>query len=168
MPHDMLLIAVIILPFVGSVLAALLRANAQSAEAWLSGSIALASLALSLALYPAVSEGGAIYSKVEWMPDFGLDFSVRMDGFAWMFAVLITGIGVLVVLYARYYMSPADPVAALLLVSAGLHGRHARHRALRQPDPARVLLGTDQPLLLPADRLLASKRPARETARAWR
>ena len=69
MPQDMLLIAVIMLPFAGSVLAALLRANAQSAEAWLAGSIALASLALSSALYPAVSDGGVIYSKVEWMPE---------------------------------------------------------------------------------------------------
>ena len=33
-----------------------------------------------------------------------------MDGFAWIFAMLVTGIGFLVVLYARYYMSPADPV----------------------------------------------------------
>ena len=36
--------------------------------------------------------------------------ALRMDGFAWVFAALITGIGFLVVLYARYYMSPADPV----------------------------------------------------------
>ena len=33
-----------------------------------------------------------------------------MDGFAWLFAALVTGIGFLVVLYARYYMSPEDPV----------------------------------------------------------
>ena len=33
-----------------------------------------------------------------------------MDGFAWLFSVLITGIGFLVVLYARYYLSPDDPV----------------------------------------------------------
>ena len=39
-----------------------------------------------------------------------MTFTLRMDGFAWLFAVLITGIGFLVVLYARYYMSPADPV----------------------------------------------------------
>ena len=44
------------------------------------------------------------------MPELGLDFVLRMDGFAWMFAMLVTGIGFLVVLYARYYMSPADPV----------------------------------------------------------
>src|SRR6476620_358248 len=45
-----------------------------------------------------------------------------MDGFAWMFAMLVTGIGFLVVLYARYYMSPTDPVPrffSLLLAFMG-------------------------------------------------
>ena len=49
MPQDMLLIAVIALPFAGSVLAALLRANARNAEAWLAGAVALTSLALASA-----------------------------------------------------------------------------------------------------------------------
>ena len=44
------------------------------------------------------------------MPSLGLDFTLRMDGFAWLFTMLVTGIGFLVVLYARYYMSPDDPV----------------------------------------------------------
>src|SRR5690606_32784843 len=34
----------------------------------------------------------------------------RMDGFAWLFTLLVSSIGFLVVLYARYYMSPEDPV----------------------------------------------------------
>ena len=33
-----------------------------------------------------------------------------MDGLAWLFVLLMHGIGLLVVLYARYYMSPEDPV----------------------------------------------------------
>ena len=33
-----------------------------------------------------------------------------MDGFAWLFCMLVLGIGALVVLYARYYMSSSDPV----------------------------------------------------------
>src|SRR5690606_35476970 len=45
-----------------------------------------------------------------WVPTLGLNFSLRLGGFAWMFAMLVTGIGFLVVLYARYYMSPEDPV----------------------------------------------------------
>jgi NADH:ubiquinone oxidoreductase subunit 5 (subunit L)/multisubunit Na+/H+ antiporter MnhA subunit len=33
-----------------------------------------------------------------------------MDGYAWLFALLVAFIGTLVVMYARYYMSPQDPV----------------------------------------------------------
>jgi len=34
-----------------------------------------------------------------------------MDGLAWLFALLILGIGVLVVLYAAYYLHDDDPPA---------------------------------------------------------
>lgn len=46
----------------------------------------------------------------EWIPALGLNLSFRMDGFAWPFCMLVLGIGTLVVLYARYYMSASDPV----------------------------------------------------------
>ena len=36
------------------------------------------------------------------------DFTLRPDGLAWMFAGLVLGIGALVVLYARYYLSQQD------------------------------------------------------------
>ncbi|MGE3743695.1 MAG: monovalent cation/H+ antiporter subunit A, partial [Geminicoccaceae bacterium] len=110
MPSETLLIAVLALPFAGSCLAALLPANARNAEAWLAGAVALASLAFVAVCYPRIVDGGVIRHTVEWVPDLGLEFSLRMDGFAWIFATLVTGIGFLVVLYARYYMSPADPV----------------------------------------------------------
>src|SRR3546814_12139727 len=53
--------------------------------------------------------------------------------------------------------------AAFLCVFPGLHGRHAWVGDFRQPDPDGVLLGADQPVLIPADRLLAPPRrcPAR-------
>jgi multicomponent K+:H+ antiporter subunit A len=35
---------------------------------------------------------------------------VRLAGLSWLFALLILGIGLLVILYSRYYMSPEDPV----------------------------------------------------------
>ena len=91
-------------------IAALLPANARNAEAWLAGAIALIGLALVAADYPHVIDGRVIRHRVEWIPDLGLEFVLRLDGFAWTFAMLITGIGFLVVLYARYYMSPANPV----------------------------------------------------------
>ena len=63
-----------------------------------------------ISTYPRVTNGGIVQYNAAWVPELGLEFSLRMDGFAWLMATLITGIGFLVVLYARYYMSPADPV----------------------------------------------------------
>lgn len=60
--------------------------------------------------FPEIADGGVIRQELVWLPALGLNFVVRMDGFAWMFSMLVLGIGSLVVLYARYYMSPADPV----------------------------------------------------------
>ena len=110
MSDDALLIALLALPFAGSIAAALFPANARNAEAWLAGAVALAALAIAAKFYPAFARAEVIRSEFEWLPALGLNFTLRMDGFAWMFAVLVTGIGFLVVLYARYYMSPQDPV----------------------------------------------------------
>src|SRR3954462_10464062 len=106
----MFLLAVLLLPFVGSCIAALLPVNARNAEAWLAGSIALATIGLMATAYPSVDNGGVIRLRADWIADLGLEFVLRADGFGWTFAMLITGIGFLVVLYARYYMSPSDPV----------------------------------------------------------
>jgi len=98
---ETLLIALIALPFVGSCLAALFRANASNAEAYLAGVVALAALVIAIATYPRVVGGGVVQYKAAWVRELGLEFSLRMDGFAWVLAVLIAGIGFLVVLYAR-------------------------------------------------------------------
>src|SRR5690606_18914199 len=110
MASDLLLLGIVALPFLGSCIAALLPSNARNAEAWLAGAVALGGLVLASLAYPGIADGGVVRSTVEWLPELGLNFSLRMDGFAWMFSTLVTGIGFLVVLYARYYMSPDDPV----------------------------------------------------------
>ncbi len=106
----MSLLILLALPFVGSLLAALLPAHARNREAWLAGSIALVGTLQSILLYPDITNGGVVRYELDWLPQLGLAFSLRMDGLAWVFSLLISGIGLLVVLYARYYMSPEDPV----------------------------------------------------------
>src|SRR5690606_7209665 len=106
----MLLTLIVLLPFVGSVCAAFLPANARNAAVWLAGLVALACAVLIASLYPQVLDGGAARLTLPWLPQFGLDVYLRMDGFAWLFALLVAFIGLLVVLYARYYLSPEDPV----------------------------------------------------------
>jgi multicomponent K+:H+ antiporter subunit A len=101
---------IIILPFVGSLIAAFLPSNARNAESTIAGAVALAGLIQVAFMFPEIGAAGVVRQRISWLPDQGLDFVVRIDGFAWLFAMLVLGIGGLVVLYARYYMSPADPV----------------------------------------------------------
>src|SRR5690606_20900248 len=111
-PHRsrMSLAFLIALPFAGSLLAGLLPTNARNAESTLAGLVALTAAVWVATLFPEVRDGGVIRVDIAWLPSLGLDFVIRIDGYAWMFAMLVTVIGALVVLYARYYMSPSDPV----------------------------------------------------------
>ncbi len=106
----MSLIVLLLLPFIGSCVAALLPHNARNAESLLAGLVALAGTVQVALLYPQIADGGVIREHYTWLPSLGLDFVLRLDGFAWLFSLLVLGIGTLVSLYARYYMSPDDPV----------------------------------------------------------
>ncbi|MFJ6829842.1 monovalent cation/H+ antiporter subunit A [Pseudomonas sp. NPDC090964] len=106
----MSLIVLLLLPFIGSCLAALLPHNARNTESLLAGLVALIGSVQVALLYPQIAHGGVIHEEFMWLPSLGLNFVLRMDGFAWLFSMLVLGIGTLVSLYARYYMSPDDPV----------------------------------------------------------
>ncbi|UOP10976.1 monovalent cation/H+ antiporter subunit A [Pseudomonas palleroniana] len=106
----MSLIVLLLLPFLGSCLAALLPHNARNTESLLAGLVALVGTVQVALLYPLIAHGGVIHEEFMWLPSLGLNFVLRMDGFAWLFSMLVLGIGTLVSLYARYYMSPDDPV----------------------------------------------------------
>ncbi|WP_436092615.1 monovalent cation/H+ antiporter subunit A [Devosia sp. LjRoot16] len=110
------------LPFLACVLAYALQGRLSSGAVYVTGGVAALLFLVTLLLFPQVSAGDALVYRIEWIPQLGLNLTLRMDGLAWLFCVLITLIGLLVVLYARYYMSPKDPVArfyALLLAFMG-------------------------------------------------
>ena len=118
----MSLALLLLLPFFGGAVAALLPTNARNLESVWAGLVALA-IAVPLAmLYPDVRDGQVLLERVLWLPSLGLDLVVRIDGFAWMFAMLVTGMGVLVVMYARYYLSPDDPAARFYALLLGFMG----------------------------------------------
>jgi multicomponent K+:H+ antiporter subunit A len=107
---DTALPLVIGLPLVaGTALAALAGRRSMTAAAWALGAVAAASLALVLAGLPQVLAGVAPAVFWPWLPELGLNVAFRLDGLAALFALLILGIGLLVILYARYYLGPTDP-----------------------------------------------------------
>jgi multicomponent K+:H+ antiporter subunit A len=110
MPLSLMLITIVAAPFIAALVAASFPSKARNAATWLSGLLSVGLLATTLAIYPHVADGAVVRHEIEWLPSLGLNLILRMDGFAWLFCVLITGIGFLVVLYTRYYMSARDPV----------------------------------------------------------
>ena len=55
-----------------------------------------------------IYSGGTIYKKLAFVSNAGLDLNLHLDGLSLLFALLITGIGTLVILYSCYYMSITD------------------------------------------------------------
>ncbi len=118
----MSLLLVLALPFAASLLAAALPPHARNRAALLAGIASLASLGGVAVRFGEVAGGGAAVERLPWIPALGLDFVLRLDGLAFLFAALVLGIGALVALYARYYLSASDPIPrfyALLLAFMG-------------------------------------------------
>jgi multicomponent K+:H+ antiporter subunit A len=113
---------VLVLPFAASLLAALLPTRQRNRESLLAGAAALACALLLATAFPRVAGGEVVTERIAWLPRLGIELVLRIDGFAWMFGMLVSVIGALVVLYARYYLSAADPAArfySLLLAFMG-------------------------------------------------
>jgi len=109
----------LILPFLGSVLAAFLPTDARNREAWMAFGLALAGLVGTAAMYPAMVREGVLHFRLEWLPAAGLEFVLRLDALAWLFCILVFGIGLLVGTWfgrARWLI-PLGLVLVLLLGS---------------------------------------------------
>ncbi|KAK0351635.1 hypothetical protein LTR94_024193 [Friedmanniomyces endolithicus] len=105
-----LLLVILLLPFLGALIASALPRHARTSAAILSWIVALTSLGCLAALWPMFRDGETLRHEIAWLPSLGVNIVLRLDGLSWLFSCLILGIGALVVLYARYYMSPKDPV----------------------------------------------------------
>ncbi len=94
--------------------------------ALLAGAVTAASLALLLAQAPAVMAGQELRTFTHWVPEIGLNLGFRLDGLSLMFALLITGMGLLIVLYAHFYLgeddSPGKFFSTLMLFMAAMLG----------------------------------------------
>jgi multicomponent Na+:H+ antiporter subunit A len=81
-----------------------------------------------VALTPQVlagSEDPALVPResIDWIPQLGLSLSFRLDELSWLLALIVTGVGALVLLYCRWYFRGSKEgigqFAAVLLAFAG-------------------------------------------------
>ena len=104
----MLLSIVILIPLLGAWLPTALSRALGVDPARTAAALAATSLALILSQAPDVLAGATLVSGWSWIPTAGLNATFRLDGFGLLFALLILGIGLLVILYARYYLAPEE------------------------------------------------------------
>lgn len=110
MIEENLLLILVALPFAAALATSTMSPRAHDAAAWVSGLFLAAGGVVLALLHGAIGAGQVVRGQIGWVPALGLDLSFRMDGFVWLFVSLIFGIGSLVLIYARYYLSKTDPV----------------------------------------------------------
>ena len=99
-----LIMLALFLPLLGAVLSPIVYRIFRSFAPWLLALLPLFSLIQFVRLIPRVAEGAVLTGGYDWVPSLGLRFSFLIDGLSLTFALLITGIGTLIVLYGGGYM----------------------------------------------------------------
>lgn len=104
----MSLFFILALPFFGALLPGLMNAAGRSATAGVTFTVTLAAFIGLLTNLPSVMAGEVVMARVDWIPTLGLNFTLMLDGLGFFFALLILGIGLLIIAYARHYLSRED------------------------------------------------------------
>ena len=126
-----MLLIIILLPLLAGTLltawsGAIPSSGYRRRTAWLAGAIAASSLGILLIQAPAVMAGETLRLFAQWVPEIGMNLGLRLDGLSLMFAMLITGMGLLIIVYADSYLGKNDPVgkfySTLMLFMAAMLG----------------------------------------------
>ncbi|MFT4220422.1 MAG: Na+/H+ antiporter subunit A [Microbacterium sp.] len=90
---------------------------------YVGAALAAVAFAHTLSLTPAVHGGAAPIESYDWIPSLGIRLSMRMDALGWLMALIVTGVGALVMLYCRWYFRGKSEglaqFSAVLLAFAG-------------------------------------------------
>jgi multicomponent K+:H+ antiporter subunit A len=121
-----MLLILVLLPLIGAILPGVFIRWGRGASALSALAVTLAALGLWGYLAVPALRGDTPTFDVPWIPALGLRLAFAMDGLGLMFSGLILGIGLMVVIYAKFYLSPRDPMgrffAYLLLFMGAMLG----------------------------------------------
>lgn len=96
-------------PFAAALLAPFversLRARAAKATGWILALVPALVFVWFASLAGRVSGGETLLFSVDWVPSLGVRYAMAIDGLSLVFALAITGIGTLVVIYAGAYLA---------------------------------------------------------------
>ena len=94
----------LLLPFAGAAVAPVLTRFLGHNAAWPLALVPALLFAHFAGFLPLVADQGVATGAIAWVPSMGIDLSWRIDGLSLTFAVLISGIGTLIVLFSGGYL----------------------------------------------------------------
>ncbi|PHP65164.1 Na(+)/H(+) antiporter subunit A [Zhengella mangrovi] len=95
---------VLLLPFLAAAIAPLLTRALRHNAAWLLALVPLFNLVHFAGFLPEIAAGSPVTGGYAWVPEVNVNFSWYLDGLSLTFALLVTGIGALIVLYSGGYL----------------------------------------------------------------
>lgn len=95
---------VAIAPFLAALLAPFVERYTRPVSGWLLAVVPATIFLFLLTLIDPVVTQGAISARIGWVPALDLDLSFLVDGLSLTFALTISGVGSLIVLYAASYL----------------------------------------------------------------
>ena len=114
------------LPFVAALLIALAAGTSRAVHSGIAGAASAGGLALLAGLAGPVIGGEIPSATISWVPALGLDLTLIVDPLGLMFAGLILGIGLLVVIFAHFYLYEGEATgrffASLMLFQGAMLG----------------------------------------------
>lgn len=122
----MILLWIALLPLLGVLVPALTAQRGRTLCSLATGIMPAIALLLTLMQLPALLGGEALRVSFTWMPELGLELAFRLDGLSLLFNILILGIGLLILLYAHFYLAKDEPYgrfyAFMMLFMASMVG----------------------------------------------
>jgi multicomponent K+:H+ antiporter subunit A len=109
----MTLLWIPLLSLLGSIISSMTGKLTRNQSTGLTLLTPIVALLMTINLAPAVFSGEVIRQTISWIPLLGIDIAFRLDGLALLFVFMILGIGILVIFYARYYLSSNDSMPKL-------------------------------------------------------
>ncbi|PZT90778.1 MAG: monovalent cation/H+ antiporter subunit A [Sphingomonas sp.] len=108
------LLTLISMPFLAVILLMVTRRASRQVHMLIAGTASAGGLAILLSQANAVLSGRTPMAGMAWLLTLGLDFRLWLDPLALLFAGLILGIGLLVIVYAQGYLAKNEPTARFL------------------------------------------------------
>lgn len=126
MAEPLTLLTLVALPFVAALLIALVHTAPRAVHSAIAGAASAAGLGLLATMAAPVIGGTVPTASWDWVPSLGLNLTLMVDPLGLMFAALILGIGLLVVIFAHFYLYKGEATgrffASLMLFQGAMLG----------------------------------------------